>query len=202
MWLGYLFRAGALRRTWLGKTKVTDPIALLSLGEKTNEQQVLKIINTQANANKRFVLKLGDKTSAELNFANSPIKDAEEIRQAVAGLLGVSAPTITRLYNGSYRLDERRKEWELAVLFVRVFRSLSTYTPGTFEGWLHRITTNLFLDLVRRRAREGALFAQPVATGGGAPTAVGTPPPSDAAARPIAATRAAASMPSGVASCP
>jgi RNA polymerase sigma-70 factor (ECF subfamily) len=31
--------------------------------------------------------------------------------------------------------------------------SLSSYTPGTFEGWLHRITTNLFLDMVRRKAR-------------------------------------------------
>jgi RNA polymerase sigma-70 factor (ECF subfamily) len=38
-------------------------------------------------------------------------------------------------------------------VFVRVFRSLSTYTPGTFEGWLHRITTNLFLDQVRRKKR-------------------------------------------------
>ena len=27
------------------------------------------------------------------------------------------------------------------------------YTPGTFEGWLHRITTNLFLDMVRRKQR-------------------------------------------------
>src|SRR6185312_2516746 len=34
-----------------------------------------------------------------------------------------------------------------------VFRSLSTYTPGTFEGWLHRITTNLFLDQARRKQR-------------------------------------------------
>jgi RNA polymerase sigma-70 factor (ECF subfamily) len=34
-----------------------------------------------------------------------------------------------------------------------VFRSLADYKPGTFEGWLHRITTNLFLDMVRRRAR-------------------------------------------------
>ena len=25
--------------------------------------------------------------------------------------------------------------------------------PGTFEGWLHRITTNLFLDQVRRKQR-------------------------------------------------
>jgi len=30
---------------------------------------------------------------------------------------------------------------------------LSQYTPGTFEGWLHRITTNLFLDKMRRKAR-------------------------------------------------
>lgn len=36
---------------------------------------------------------------------------------------------------------------------MRVFRSLKNYQPGTFEGWLHRITTNLFLDMVRRRAK-------------------------------------------------
>ncbi|WP_372736835.1 sigma-70 family RNA polymerase sigma factor, partial [Nocardioides sp.] len=35
----------------------------------------------------------------------------------------------------------------------RVFRSLDTYTPGTFEGWLHRVTTNLFLDQARRKQR-------------------------------------------------
>jgi RNA polymerase sigma-70 factor (ECF subfamily) len=38
-------------------------------------------------------------------------------------------------------------------VFVRVFNSLANYQPGTFEGWLHRITTNLFLDRVRRRKR-------------------------------------------------
>ena len=37
--------------------------------------------------------------------------------------------------------------------FMRVFRNLKNYQPGTFEGWLHRITTNLFLDMVRRRAK-------------------------------------------------
>ena len=35
--------------------------------------------------------------------------------------------------------------------FMRVFRSIRHYQPGTFEGWLHRITTNLFLDMVRHR---------------------------------------------------
>lgn len=37
--------------------------------------------------------------------------------------------------------------------FMRVFRSLKNYQPGTFEGWLHRITTNLFLDMVRHRQK-------------------------------------------------
>ena len=34
-----------------------------------------------------------------------------------------------------------------------VFRSIKNYQPGTFEGWLHRITTNLFLDMVRHRSK-------------------------------------------------
>ena len=38
-------------------------------------------------------------------------------------------------------------------MFVRVFRSLHSYQPGTFEGWLHRITTNVFLDKMRRKQR-------------------------------------------------
>jgi RNA polymerase sigma-70 factor (ECF subfamily) len=60
-----------------------------------------------------------------------------------------------RVYRLAYRLtgDVHDAEDLTQEVFVRVFRSLSSYTPGTFEGWLHRITTNLFLDLVRRRAR-------------------------------------------------
>ncbi|OYO22447.1 RNA polymerase sigma factor SigE [Enemella dayhoffiae] len=38
-------------------------------------------------------------------------------------------------------------------VFVRVFKSLHRFQPGTLEGWLHRITTNLFLDQARRRQR-------------------------------------------------
>jgi RNA polymerase sigma-70 factor (ECF subfamily) len=60
-----------------------------------------------------------------------------------------------RVYRLAYRLTGNRHDAEdlTQEVFVRVFRSLSSYTPGTFEGWLHRITTNLFLDLVRRKAR-------------------------------------------------
>ena len=60
-----------------------------------------------------------------------------------------------RVYRLAYRLTGNRHDAEdlTQEVFVRVFRSLSTFTPGTFEGWLHRITTNLFLDQVRRKAR-------------------------------------------------
>ena len=60
-----------------------------------------------------------------------------------------------RVYRLAYRLTGNRHDAEdlTQEVFVRVFRSLSSYTPGTFEGWLHRITTNLFLDQVRRKQR-------------------------------------------------
>jgi RNA polymerase sigma factor (sigma-70 family) len=60
-----------------------------------------------------------------------------------------------RVYRLAFRLSGNRADAEdlTQETFVRVFRSLSDFTPGTFEGWLHRITTNLFLDMVRRRAR-------------------------------------------------
>lgn len=47
-------------------------------------------------------------------------------RALLARVLGVSAPTVTRLYQGRYRLDPRRKEWELGLLLVRAFRALDS----------------------------------------------------------------------------
>jgi RNA polymerase sigma-70 factor (ECF subfamily) len=60
-----------------------------------------------------------------------------------------------RVYRLAYRLTGNKHDAEdlTQEVFVRVFRSLQQYTPGTFEGWLHRITTNLVLDQVRRKAR-------------------------------------------------
>ncbi len=60
-----------------------------------------------------------------------------------------------RVYRLAYRLTGNPHDAEdlTQEVFVRVFRSLSSYTPGTFEGWLHRITTNLFLDWARRKQR-------------------------------------------------
>lgn len=37
---------------------------------------------------------------------------------------------------------------------MRVRRGLANYQPGNFEGWLSRITTNTFLDRVRKQQRR------------------------------------------------
>jgi RNA polymerase sigma-70 factor (ECF subfamily) len=67
----------------------------------------------------------------------------------------VVAEHSARVYRLAYRLTGNAHDAEdlTQEVFVRVFRSLSSYTPGTFEGWLHRITTNLFLDQARRKAK-------------------------------------------------
>ena len=60
-----------------------------------------------------------------------------------------------RVYRLAYRLSGNQYDAEdiTQETFIRVFRSLSTFQPGSFEGWIHRITTNVFLDMVRRRQR-------------------------------------------------
>lgn len=60
-----------------------------------------------------------------------------------------------RVYRLAYRLTGNQHDAEDLThdVFLRVFRSLHTFRPGTFEGWTHRITTNLFLDRMRRRQR-------------------------------------------------
>ena len=60
-----------------------------------------------------------------------------------------------KVYRLAYRLTGNRQDAEdlTQEVFVRVFRSLANFQPGTLDGWLHRITTNLFLDQARRRSR-------------------------------------------------
>ena len=60
-----------------------------------------------------------------------------------------------RVYRLAYRLTGNVHDAEDLThdVFIRVFRSLGSYSPGNFEGWLHRITTNVFLDRMRRKQR-------------------------------------------------
>ena len=60
-----------------------------------------------------------------------------------------------RVYRLAYRLTGNPHDAEDLTqdAFIRVFRSLHRFQPGTLEGWLHRITTNLFHDQARRGRR-------------------------------------------------
>ena len=67
-------------------------------------------------------------------------------RTLLSQILGLSTPTMSRPYHGQYRLDPARKEWELALLLVRVFRSLDSIvgTEHTARAWLN--SENLALN--------------------------------------------------------
>ena len=62
------------------------------------------------------------------------------------------------LYTVAYRLTGNHEDAQDLVqeVLLRVRRGLATYKPGSMEGWLSRITTNAFLDEVRRRRRRPA----------------------------------------------
>mgnify|MGYP002715884716 CR=1 FL=1 len=88
----------------------------------------------------------------------------EELRGTAAFDAGVGEmPTWSELvaehadsvYRLAYRLSGNQHDAEdlTQETFMRVFRNLKQYQPGTFEGWLHRITTNLFLDMARHRSK-------------------------------------------------
>jgi RNA polymerase sigma factor (sigma-70 family) len=69
------------------------------------------------------------------------------------------------LYTVAYRLAGNDADARDIVQesLLRVRRGLPRYEPGSLEGWLARIVTNVFLDEVRRRRRRpiAALPDQP-----------------------------------------
>jgi RNA polymerase sigma-70 factor (ECF subfamily) len=61
-----------------------------------------------------------------------------------------------KIYNFAYRLTGNPDDAHDLVqeVLLRVRRGLAQYQPGSFEGWLWRITRNAFLDDVRKRNRR------------------------------------------------
>jgi RNA polymerase sigma-70 factor (ECF subfamily) len=61
-----------------------------------------------------------------------------------------------KIYNFAYRLTGNPDDAHDLVqeVLLRVRRGLANYQPGSFEGWLWRITRNAFLDDVRRKKRR------------------------------------------------
>ena len=61
-----------------------------------------------------------------------------------------------KIYNYAYRLSGNPHDASDLVqeVLLRVRSGLAEYQPGSFEGWLWRITRNAFLDEVRKRRRR------------------------------------------------
>src|SRR5271156_5802078 len=58
----------------------------------------------------------------------------------LAQILGLSPSTVSRMANGTYALDDQKKEWELGALFVRLFRSLDAVigsNDSAARAWLN-----------------------------------------------------------------
>lgn len=75
--------------------------------------------------------------------------------KVLARIIGVSEATVSRMKQGDYPLEPTQKPFELAVLFVRLFRSLDAMTGGderVAASWLLNNNTALNgkpIDLVQ-----------------------------------------------------
>lgn len=61
-----------------------------------------------------------------------------------------------KIYNFAYRLTGNPNDAADLVqeVLLRVRKGLADYQPGSFEGWLWRITRNAFLDDIRKKKRR------------------------------------------------
>lgn len=69
------------------------------------------------------------------------------IRNTVfARIVGVSEPTVSRMRHGDYLLTKDQKPFELAVLFIRLYRSLDAIVDGddnVARSWMQNENTGL-----------------------------------------------------------
>ena len=82
------------------------------------------------------VAKAALRAAARLDLANGTL----------ARIIGVSEASASRMAQGAYRLDPDAKPFELALLFMRLFRSLDAITGGdeaAARAWLRADNTAL-----------------------------------------------------------
>lgn len=81
-------------------------------------------------------------TDAAAVLSKATIRAADQLGLSQARLgriLGLSAASVSRLAAGRYRLTPESKEWEFALLLVRLFRSLDSIvgTQEAARAWLN-----------------------------------------------------------------
>jgi hypothetical protein len=86
--------------------------------------------------NSALVTKAALRASARLEVSNKEL----------ARILGVSEATVSRMGSGAYTLPPGQKPFELALLFVRLYRSLDSIVGGdqkVAQAWLRAENTAL-----------------------------------------------------------
>lgn len=82
-------------------------------------------------------------------ITKATIRAAERLgirNKVLARILGVSESTISRMKQGDYPLERGQKAFELAVLFVRLYRSLDAVIGGddaVATAWMNNRNTAL-----------------------------------------------------------
>jgi len=81
--------------------------------------------------------------------AKAAIRAADRLalkNKVLARIIGVSEASVTRMKQGDYPLEPGQKPFELAVLFVRLYRSLDSVIGGddaVASSWLNNPNTAL-----------------------------------------------------------
>lgn len=105
--------------------------------------------NTQQQPDAVRVLSQAVTNAAELMGLN---------KATLARILGISAASAGRLFSGQYQLNQHSKEWDMALLLVRLFRSLDAIMAGderALRSWLKNPNLGLNatpLELIRDAA--------------------------------------------------
>ena len=89
------------------------------------------------------------RTEENAVITNATLRAAERLdftARALSSIIGVSEATVSRMRKNDFLLDKGSKPFELAVLFVRLFRSLDAITGGdetVARSWLRNTNTAL-----------------------------------------------------------
>ncbi|MCC7045839.1 MAG: DUF2384 domain-containing protein [Alphaproteobacteria bacterium] len=92
----------------------------------------------------------------ELVLTKAVLRAADHLgltAKILANVLGLSETTISRMKHGEYVIDQATKAFDLAVLFVRLFRSLDAIAGGDARlaaAWLRNVNSVLDARPVER----------------------------------------------------
>lgn len=106
-----------------------------------SNKYILFFLQKQKGRNMIAAIQAGHKPDPGIVLGKAVTRAADRLglsKALLARIIGVSPSTVTRIYDGRYLLDQDRKEWDFALLFVRVFRSLDSIVgnEGTARKWL------------------------------------------------------------------